>query len=413
MNNENNVPVALTDKPGRTLDMVAAEIRAFTAGMLNNAIEIGRRMVEAKAMLPYGQFGAWISENTGYSASAANNFMRLFDEYGAMQGSLFGASAESQTFGKLPPSKALALLAVPADERETFAEENDAEHTSVRELKRLIAERERERDEARRNAESASEELETVRGDLRDANRVNDRLRRDLEDAQNAPPDSLLLAAMREEERKDAEEKVAAKLAESEQARKDAEEKLSDARRGYEAVKRKLEQAESLKKTITQEAETRINELSGSLEAARAETDEIKTQLSALEQSREQDAKAAKTAFEQEKAKAVALKESELIKAKAELEQANAAAQAAREAESKLRQELAAARKASAESGAASAVDKDIAEFSFLFNQAKDTANKMRTIMLNYRSKTDGAETASRLSGIMVALADAVKEAAK
>ena len=34
----------------RTLDMVAAEIRTFTASMLNNIIEIGRRMVEAKEM---------------------------------------------------------------------------------------------------------------------------------------------------------------------------------------------------------------------------------------------------------------------------------------------------------------------------------------------------------------------------
>ena len=94
-------PDRLSGKPERTLDTIAAEIRVFTAGMLNNVIEIGRRMVEAKELVPYGQFGTWIKENTGYSVSTANNFMNLYMEYGSMQGSLFGAEAESQTFGKV------------------------------------------------------------------------------------------------------------------------------------------------------------------------------------------------------------------------------------------------------------------------------------------------------------------------
>lgn len=366
MDIENNVPVTLTVKPQRTLDMVAAEIRAFTAGMLNNAIEIGRRMVEAKAMLPYGQFGEWITENTGYSASAANNFMRLFDEYGAMQGSLFGATAESQTFGKLPPSKALALLSVPVDEREAFAVEHDAEHTSVRELKRQIEQYRRERDEAVRKAEAAQTELETAEEDLRISNHANDRLRKELADAQAAPPDPLLLAEMREEETKAAEEKFAAQLAESKQAREEAE-----------ANAKKLER----------------------------QTELIRQQLQDLKDARIKERKELNATITQAKTDAVA-------ELQAQLDEANAAAKAASDAEAKLRQELDAARKASAQSASA-AVDKDIARFEVLFNQAKDTANQMRTILLKYRHDKDGASTAEKLSGIMVALADAVKEAAK
>lgn len=85
----------------RTVEVVAAEINALTASMLGNIVEIGRRMCEAKEMLPYGTFGTWIKENTGYSTSTANNFMRLFQEYGSPQGCLFGAQVECQTFGKL------------------------------------------------------------------------------------------------------------------------------------------------------------------------------------------------------------------------------------------------------------------------------------------------------------------------
>ena len=131
----------------RTPEIVAAEIRTFSASMLNNAIEIGRRLVEAKELLPYGEFGGWVTRETGYSSSSANNFMRLYLEYGDMQGSLFGATlADSQTYGKLTVSKALELLALPAGEREEFVAENNVEEMSTRELRAAI----RERDEARK-----------------------------------------------------------------------------------------------------------------------------------------------------------------------------------------------------------------------------------------------------------------------
>ena len=137
----------------RTAEVVAAEIRALTASMLSNIIEIGRRFKEAKALVPYGEFGDWIRENTGYSTSTANNFMRLYEEYGARQGSLFDTVEDSQTFGKLSYSKALALLAVPSEERENFVETHDVDAMSTRELQQAI----RERDDAIRRAEEAEQ----------------------------------------------------------------------------------------------------------------------------------------------------------------------------------------------------------------------------------------------------------------
>ena len=152
----------------RTLEVVAAEIRTFTASMLNNIIEIGRRLCEAKELVPYGQFGSWVKENTGYSSSTANNFMRLFQEYGAAQGSLFGAEVEDvQTFGKLSYTKALALLQLPAGEREEFVRENDIDAMSTRELEQAI----RERDAEKARAEEAAiqyEASEMLRAELAD-----------------------------------------------------------------------------------------------------------------------------------------------------------------------------------------------------------------------------------------------------
>lgn len=355
---ENNVPVTLTGTavaPERTPDVIAAEIRTFTAAMLNNAIEIGRRMVEAKEMLPYGRFGAWIAENTGYSVSAANNFMRLFDEYGAAQGSLFGATADSQTFGKLSPSKALALLAVPAEEREAFAVESDAEHTSVRELKRKIEEYRRERDEALQKAEAAANDNDELRKDNKDLNKR-------VKELEEAPPDELLFAEMREEARAEAVAEYQGKLEEAETARAKAQAEESGAKRREADLRQELEDAKKARET--------------EIAAARAEAaEELQAKLDA---------------------------------ANVALDEANAAAQAASESESKLRQELSEARKARSET----TFDKDIATFELLFNQTKENANKMREILLKSRESGDKS-TADKLSRIMVALAEAVKECAK
>ncbi len=147
----------------RTLEDVAKEIRGYTAVMLTYIVEIGRRMLEAKDMLPYGEFGKWLRENTGYSSSTANNFMRLYREYGAAQGSLFGAEVDCQTFGKLSYSKALALLALPSGERESFVQENDVDAMSTRELQQAIAEK-KAAEERALEAERALHEMEEGEG---------------------------------------------------------------------------------------------------------------------------------------------------------------------------------------------------------------------------------------------------------
>jgi myosin heavy subunit len=129
---------------------------------LNGAIEIGRRLTEAKEMLPHGEWGTWLKEKVEISPSAAQNFMKLFDEYGDAQITLLGAVAKSQTFGNLPYTKALRLLSIPESEREAFAEENDVANKSVREIDRLI----RERDEARAKSEADRKRLEDVQNSI-------------------------------------------------------------------------------------------------------------------------------------------------------------------------------------------------------------------------------------------------------
>ena len=269
----------------RTPEIIAGEIRTFTAAMLNNVIEIGRRMCEAKELLPHGQFGTWLKEQTGYSSSAANNFMRLYQEYGADQGSLFGAEVNCQTFGNLSYSKALLLLQVPREEREEVAVELDAEHLSTRELEKAL----RERDEAQALAGELRERLEEAEikvGDLSAqaeaaedrAGFLADKLDRAEDRVKELETRPVDVAVERDEE---AIQKAA------EEARKAVEEAKAAE---IDKLKKKLEKAESAKakaeqalKDAASAADDRREIAQREAEAAKAEAKDLRRQLRSAE----------------------------------------------------------------------------------------------------------------------------------
>lgn len=101
--------------------------------------------------------------------------------YGAAQGSLFGGETECQTFGKLSYTKALALLALPAGEREAFVENHDVDAMSTRQLQKAI----RERDAALQEAEGSAlriQELEEARDKIAEAYRAAEQEKGQLRD---------------------------------------------------------------------------------------------------------------------------------------------------------------------------------------------------------------------------------------
>lgn len=150
---ENAIATSI-QRPARKIELVTQEIkelcRQAQCMALAYIVEIGRRLAEAKSILPHGAWGDWLKQEVNFSQSTANNYMKLFEEYGDTQMTLFGAFTNSQSFGNLSYSKALQLLAVPADEREEFATEVDAEHISVSKLKEAIEERDAAKKEAER-----------------------------------------------------------------------------------------------------------------------------------------------------------------------------------------------------------------------------------------------------------------------
>ena len=231
----------------RTIEVVTTEINVIFKQsqqvLLGYAIELGRRLEEAKQMLPHGSWSEWLKDSTEFSQSTANNFMRIYKEYGAAQQSIFGGEAKSQTLGNLPYTKALKLLAMPEEEREEFVETHDVDTMSTRELEAAI----RERDEAKKQAEEYKSKLAGLEEQEKEADEraaeaeseLED-LRRQLKELESAPTevavetvtvtDEEAVKAAAKEAKEAAEKRLKAKIEKAEREKARAEQEASAAK---------------------------------------------------------------------------------------------------------------------------------------------------------------------------------------
>ena len=145
-------------------------------------IEIGRVLTEQKDTMEHGAWGKWLEEEVGFSASTAQNYMKIYKRFGSEQISLFG-STKTEAIGTLPYTKALKLLAVPDEEMDDFLAEHDVDKMSTRELEQAI----RERDESNIQLEDTQKELEAADTAAAAEKAEADKLRAELEELQSRP----------------------------------------------------------------------------------------------------------------------------------------------------------------------------------------------------------------------------------
>lgn len=236
----------------RDIETITAEIIQLKQDAGSAILSIGQRLIEAKAMLSEGEWLTWLSDQVDFSPRTAQRFMRLAKEW-----------TDATALSHLGATKALTLLALPPEERETFMTENHLvggqEKTVVdmtsRELEKAI----RERDEARRMAESALADAKTAEesrakmeadmaalkalcdsaaGEAEQAAAALLDARKELEELQKRPVDVAVETVVdREAIEKAWAEAIAemqAKVDAAEQRRKDAEKALAEARRQLE-----------------------------------------------------------------------------------------------------------------------------------------------------------------------------------
>lgn len=304
---------------GRTIEIITDEILDAKRTGGEAILTIGRCLIEAKDMLPHGEWLPWLNERVEFSERTARNFMRLAREW-----------TNRQTLADLGAAKALTLLALPAEEREQFVEDHNVIDMSARQLKEAI----RERDEARKAAEAAKVD-----------------------------------ASAAEQARAKMEADMAATKNLLESARADADSAGSRARVLEEKLRMLQEQPVDVAVETVVDPEA----------IAKAREEAVAEMQAKLDKAREAKAKA------DEKRK-----------------QAEASVEILKKSIERMEQN---------EKKAALGADKDLAQFELLFDQAQETVNKMRGILMKVRGRDEAS--AGKLVNAMKALAAAVGRCAE
>ena len=241
----------------RSIGDITTEILRLKQDAGNAILGIGQRLIEAKAMLPHGEWLPWLTEQVEFSERTARNFMRLAREW-----------TNRQALADLGAAKALTLLALPPEERERFMEENhvvDGEEKAVidmtsRELEKAV----KERDEALHAAEAARAAAETadqsrakMEADMTALKKLHQATQAAEAQAREALAEAQAeLKALRErpvevavevdqkaleEARREAETQMQAKVDKAAEAQKKAEEQRKKAEEELAAVRQQLE----------------------------------------------------------------------------------------------------------------------------------------------------------------------------
>ena len=242
----------------RTIETVTGEILNLKREAGEAILDIGARLIEAKGMLSHGEWLPWLNERVELSERTAQKFMKLAREW-----------SNPNTLADLGASKALMLLAVPAEERDSFVEEHNVIDMSARQLEQAI----KERDEARKAAEIAKSEAslaeqsrakmeadmamtkETLRALLEEKKRADQdvyRLQQELDEFQSRPVEvAVETVADPEAIAKATAEAVAEmqdKLDKAKAAKAKAEEKRKEAEAALEQAQVQLKDAEQARK---------------------------------------------------------------------------------------------------------------------------------------------------------------------
>lgn len=269
-------------------DIIAAEINVIKENakkvVISSAIEIGRRLVEAKSVVDHGGWMKWLEEKVDYSQSTANNLMKLYQEYGTGEVNLFDNWTNSEAFGKLSYTQHLALLALPFEERAEFAENHQVADMSTRELEREIretqAKAQAERDELAKKLTAAQGRAEEAEAEIQSHAKTADaaikeaaKAKKDVERAEKSEKNALALV-----------KKLETELATAKTAEKVAREELDKAlenptvpESAMEQLRREIE-AEAAKKAAD-EIEKKLAEAQKQAEAATAQAQAAEAKL--------------------------------------------------------------------------------------------------------------------------------------
>ncbi|WP_297301134.1 DUF3102 domain-containing protein [uncultured Oscillibacter sp.] len=325
----------------RDIESITAEIIQRKQNAGREILAIGNCLIEAKAMLSHGEWSAWLEERVEFSERTATRFMRLAREW-----------TNQTALSDLGATKALTLLALPPEERDSFMAENNVVDMTSRELEKAI----RERDEARRAAEAAQADArsaEESRAKMEADMKALEEIHRSAQEGEAQARDALAKARaeLKELRERPVEVAVEADLEAVEKARAEAAAEMQA----------RVDAAEKARK----EAEKRLKAAEGSLKDARKHAGDNAAAMVRAEKA-----------------------EAELAEARRQLEAA-----------------------AKAEKASAVNQNGDLALFNVIFNQTQEGVNKMHGLRLKLGKGDE--ELDAKLKTAINALADNVRRCAE
>ena len=270
----------LTEK--RTPEIIGAEIRALSVQCntmrVQYAIEIGRRLCEAKDLCKHGEWLDFLKRETAYSQPKASRLMQIYREYAADQIGIEGAEAKYSTLNNLSISNALKLLDLPEEERESFALEHDAEHMSARDLEAIVKVRTAELEEQKEIAErSRREDAEALKLSEQERAKVEEQLKRIQQELREIEARPQPVAVERDE--KAIEEAVQAERERAEAEKKEAE---KDFRKKLKELKEQISSTASAKNELEKKlADLRAKADAGEQDGLEAE--QLREKIKAME----------------------------------------------------------------------------------------------------------------------------------
>jgi DNA repair exonuclease SbcCD ATPase subunit len=199
--------------------------------------------------------------------------MRICKEYGDDQINLLGSS-KSQTFKNLSYSQAIALFALPAEEREDFVKDNDVENMSARQLQDAIKAKEqaeKEAEDARAETEKAQNQADGQKKLYENANSARQEAEKKLQEETERFKKELAEAAKPAETSKDELKKLRADIRAKVEKdfksqidqlsieKKTAEEKASEIEKKYQSELKKLKLDNESISAKQQEAEKKFS----------------------------------------------------------------------------------------------------------------------------------------------------------
>ena len=272
------------------LPTITAEIKYISKSMNNMLlqclIEIGKRFAKAKTLVQYGKWGEYCEKYTGYKQAMAENYIKIYKEYGADQQSLFGNFENSESIKNLGVTKLIELTAIPADEREHFVEENNiTEETTVKQLHKLIQEKTDALDRAEKKQAVAEKKLEEQikqsEQAAKDKQLMIERLQAEL-DIRNAEPATVPqdeLEKMMQEADEKAKKSLQAEIDKLKTEKEKAEQAAEKAERAAKKSKQKAKNAEQQYKKLQDDVSSEKEKTA----AAEKENEELKKTIEKLQ----------------------------------------------------------------------------------------------------------------------------------